>query len=102
MKYDSLEPVLDERLMFVHSSGWTENKQELIHDIQSGKLRYTNIQILEASVRLYPATAIVIGKGKFNVILDEKPMEINLANTEVYIKKNEKWLLASRHANRLP
>src|SRR5688572_4014105 len=102
MKYDSLEPVLDDRLMFVHSSGWAENKQELIQDIKSGKLRYTNIQITEASVRMYPAMAIVIGKAKFNVILDGKPLELSLCYTEVYVQKNEKWLLASRHANRLP
>ena len=102
MKYDSLEPVLDDRLMYVHSSGWTENKQELIQDIKSGKLRYTDVQILESSVRVYPAAAIVIGKGKFKAVVDGTPAELNLAYTEVYILKNNKWLLASRHSNRLP
>ena len=57
MNYDSLLPILDDRLMFVHSSGWTETKQELIQDMKSGKLRYTNIQISEATARIYPATA---------------------------------------------
>ena len=102
MKYDSLLPVLDDRLMFVHSSGWTETKQELIQDIKSGKLRYTNIQVLEASVRIYPSTAIVTGKGKFQVTLDGNNLELNLSYTEVYVQKDGKWLLASRHANRLP
>jgi hypothetical protein len=102
MRYDSLEAMLDDRLMFVHSNGWTETKQELIQDMKSGKLRYTNIQVSESSVRVYPATAIVTGKGKFNVILDGNPLEINLFYTEVYILKNDQWLLASRHSNRLP
>jgi len=102
MKYDSLESVLDDRLMFVHSSGWTENKQELIQDIKSGKLRYTNIQVMEASARIYPSTAIVNGKGKFQVTLDGNNLELNLSYTEVYVQKNGKWLLASRHSNRLP
>lgn len=102
MNYDSLEAMLDDRLLFVHSNGWTENKQEIIHDIQSGKLRYVSIQITDASVRIYPATAIVNGKGKFNVLLDEKPLEINLSYTEVYIQKDGSWLLASRHSNRMP
>lgn len=83
MKYDSLESVLDDRLLFVHSNGWTENKQELIQDIKSGKLRYVNIDITESTARLYTNTAIVTGKGK-------------------YIVNNGKWLLTSRHANRLP
>jgi hypothetical protein len=102
MKYDSLQAALDERLMFVHSNGWVENKQEFIQDIKSGKLRYTNIQVLEASARLYPSTAIVTGKGKFQVTLDGNNLELTLSYTEVYIQKDGKWLLASRHANRMP
>src|SRR5687768_7080820 len=70
MQYDSLQAALDDRLMFVHSNGWTENKQELIQDIKSGKLHYTNIQVLEATARMYPSTAIVTGKGRFQVKLE--------------------------------
>jgi hypothetical protein len=102
MKYDSLESMLDDRLMFVHSNGWTENKQELIQDIKSGKLRYTNIQVLEAAARIYPSAAIVNGKGRFQVTLDGNNLDLNLSYTEVYVQKKGKWLLASRHANRLP
>ena len=102
MKYDSLQAALDDRLMFVHSNGWTENKQEFIQDIKSGKLKYTNIQVLEATARMYASTAIVNGKGKFTVTLDGNNLELNLSYTEVYIQKDGKWLLASRHANRLP
>jgi len=102
MKYDSLESVLDDRLMFIHSNGWAENKQELIQDIKSGKLRYVNIDISESTARLYANTAIVTGKGKFTVLLDGNNLDINLYYTEVYILKNGKWVLASRHANRLP
>ena len=102
MKYDSLQAALDDRLMFVHSNGWVENKQEFIQDIKSGKLRYTNIQILEASARIYPSTAIVTGKGKFTVTLEGNNLELTLSYTEVYVQKDGKWLLASRHANRMP
>lgn len=102
MKYDSLQAALDDRLMFVHSNGWVENKQEFIQDIKSGKLRYTNIQILEATARIYPSTAIVTGKGKFTVTLEGNNLELTLSYTEVYVQKDGKWLLASRHANRMP
>lgn len=101
MKYDSLEPVLDERMVFIHSNGWGETKTEFIQDIKSGKLRYSSINVLEASVRLYPNAAVIIGRGKFNVKLDGKDLEFDLKYTEFYIQKNGKWLLASRHSNRL-
>lgn len=102
MKYDSLQAALDDRLMFIHSNGWVENKQEFIQDIKSGKLRYTNIQVLEATARIYSSTAIVTGKGNFQVTLDGNNLELTLSYTEVYIQKDGKWLLASRHANRMP
>jgi hypothetical protein len=99
---DSLGVVLDDQLMFVHSNGWTETKKEFIDDIKSGKLKYTQIEVQEASIRMFDKTAVVIGKGKFQVILEGAPLDINLYYTEVYVYKNRKWLLASRHANRLP
>jgi hypothetical protein len=34
--------------------------------------------------------------------VDGNPLVINLFYTEVYILKNKKWLLASRHSNRMP
>ncbi|MFZ2905518.1 MAG: nuclear transport factor 2 family protein [Cyclobacteriaceae bacterium] len=102
MQYDSLEAMLDDRLVFVHSNGWVENKQEIIEDIKSGKLRYVEINVTEASARIYQAMAIVNGKGVFKVLLDEKPLEIALSYTEVYVQQKGKWLLASRHSNRMP
>lgn len=102
MSLDSLESILDDRLIFVHSNGWAENRQEFIQDIKSGKLRYQDIQVMEASARIYSNTAILIGKGKFKVLLDGNPLELTLSYTEVYIQKNGKWLLASRHSNRMP
>lgn len=101
LNYDSLEPVLDDRMMFIHSNGWGETKTEFIQDIKSGKLRYNSINVLEASVRLYANSAVIIGRGKFNVKLDGKDLEFDLKYTEFYIQRNGKWLLASRHANRL-
>lgn len=101
MKYDSLEPVLDERMVFIHSNGWSETKTEFIEDIKSGKLRYTAITVIEAFARIYPGSAVIIGRGKFNVKLDGKDLEFDLKYTEFYVQKNGKWLLASRHANRL-
>jgi hypothetical protein len=101
MNYDSLEGVLDERLVFIHSNGWPETKQELIQDIKSGKLRYSAIEVIESAARVYPNSAIVIGRGKFIVKLDGKDLALELKYTEVYISKNGKWLLASRHANRM-
>ncbi len=100
-KLDSLREVLDERLMYVHSNGWTQTKKEIIDDLKSGKLNYVSIDVKSNRVRVYSSTAIVNGAGSFQVTMDGKPLTIELNYTEVYVKENGRWLLASRHANRM-
>ncbi|MCA4897190.1 MAG: nuclear transport factor 2 family protein [Bacteroidota bacterium] len=98
---DSLAGILDERLIYVHSNGWAQTKNEIIDDLKSGKLNYVSIDVKSNKVRVYNNTAIVNGAGSFQVTMDGKPLTIELNYTEVYVKGNGRWLLASRHANRL-
>ncbi len=100
-QYDSLQMVLEKQLVYIHSNGWIETKAEVIADLKSGKLNYLKVNVTEAKARIYKNTAIVNGKGIFNVMLEGKPVEINLLYTEVYINKKNKWQLASRHANKI-
>jgi hypothetical protein len=99
---DSLKNILDDRLKYVHSNGWTQSKQEVIDDFTSGKLDYQKIEITEASARIYDNTAIVIGKGKFSGQVNKNPFTLGLLYTEVYIRKIGRWVLASRHSSKLP
>ncbi|MCK6616709.1 MAG: nuclear transport factor 2 family protein [Cyclobacteriaceae bacterium] len=101
-QFDSLRWMLDDNLMYIHSNGWVETKADVIDDLKTGKLVYRKVDIMEASVRLYENTAIVTGKGAFAGVNSGAEFSLNLLFTEVYIKKGGRWLLASRHANRLP
>jgi hypothetical protein len=98
---DSLKMVLDDQAKYVHSNGWIQTKQEVLDDVVSGKLDYREVIVSEASVRLYPNMAILIGKGKFSGIVNKNQFTIELLYTEVYVKEGTKWLLASRHANKM-
>lgn len=98
---DSLNAILDERVQYIHSNGWTENKKEIIEDIRSGKLVMSSVKVSEASARVYKGFVIVNGKGSFNVLLNGEPIDISLLYTEVYAKRQNGWLLVSRHANRI-
>jgi len=100
--YDSLTTFLDDRIQFVHSNGWVQNKQEIIDDLKSGKLNYQKITVNDAKARVYGASVIVLGTGTFEGINQEKPFSMELRYTEVYVRSGNSWKLASRHANRLP
>lgn len=100
-KTDSLRAMLDPRVQYVHSNGWSQNRDEILADLASGKLVYQAIEVKSATARLYARTAIVTGTGTFTVLMSGKPLVIELGYTEVYIRAGKKWLLASRHANRM-
>lgn len=100
-KLDSLNAILDERIIYVHSNGWVQNKKEIIEDLKSGKLIMNSVTVSEAVARVYKGFVIINGKGVFNVIVDGNAVEINLLYTEVYAKREKGWLLVSRHATKL-
>ncbi len=100
-QYDSLKSVLDENLVYIHSNGWTESKDEIIADLKSGKLNYLGVKVTESKARIFKGTGIVTGKGTFNVVMDGKPIELQLMYTEVYLEKKKGWKLVSRHANKI-
>ncbi len=99
---DSLDLLLDDRLMYIHSNGWTQSKVEVFDDMQSGKLVYKQVDIDATQVRLYGNTAIVTGTGRFQGSREDKEFDLPLSYTEVYVKQGKRWLLVSRHSNRLP
>jgi hypothetical protein len=101
-QYDSLTILLDDRVQYIHSSGWVETKSEVLADLKSGKLNYQKVVVNEATARIYKDAGIVTGKGVFSVIMDGKPLEISLFYTEVYVLQKKQWRLVSRHACRLP
>ncbi len=102
LQSDSLAAILDDQLVYIHSNGWAQSKKEVLADFISRKLSYQSIEVVESSLRLFDKTAIVNGKGKFTGVVSGISFTMNLLYTEVYIRKGNDWLLASRHANKMP
>ena len=101
-KLDSLQTLLHDDVYYIHSNGWKETKTELLDNLKSGKLTYTNIVVHESQVRLFDNTAIVNGKGTFSVKMEGKPYDFNLYYTEVYARDDQGIKLVSRHACKDP
>ncbi len=95
---DSLSYLLHDEVYYIHSNGWKETKDEVLQNIQSGKLAYTDIKVHESDVRILNKTALVTGKGTFYVNMEGKPYEFNLFYTEVYVITENGIKLLSRHA----
>lgn len=99
-KVDSLQFFLDERLTYIHSNGWVQTKKELIDDLLSGKLSYDKIVIEKDSIRIYPKSAVVTGRGKFTATMNGTTNVYDLTYSETYVLQKREWRLVSRHASR--
>jgi len=101
-QYDSLNILLDDRIEYVHSNGWTQSKTDIINDSKSGNMVYESVTIKDSKARAYNNdTVIVTGTGTFAGTHGQS-FTILLGYTEVYIKSGNRWKLASRHSNRMP
>src|SRR5882672_11245622 len=98
-KYDSVADLLDERLVFVHSNGATQSKTEYLNGMKNSAAVYDTIDLKETAVRIYDNTAILVGKGRFVITMNQKQGTYNLVYTEVYVKQNNQWKLASRQTS---
>ncbi len=97
-QYDSLYTLLHDDVHYIHSNGWKESKAEVIANIKSGKLTYTDVKVHESQTRIVDNTGVVTGKGTFYVSMDGKPYAFDLYYTEVYVMTDEGIQLISRHA----
>jgi hypothetical protein len=95
---DSLSALLHDEVHYIHSNGWKESKSEVLANLLSGKLSYTDVKVHQSDVRLIDNTGIVTGKGTFYVKMDGSPYEFNLYYTEVYVITQDGTKLLSRHA----
>ncbi len=98
---DSINYLLGDKVSYVHSNGWIQNREEVLNDMKSGKLQYKSIVVEESSVNLIDQTAIVTGKGTFVGKVNTTDFSLKLLYTEVYVKVNNHWKLISRHSCKL-
>lgn len=99
--YDSLQQLLDEKLLYIHSNGLIESKADIFNNLKDEVINYTRSDVAEAQVRVFGNSAIITGKGAFAGKARGTPFELILSYTEVYIKTGNQWKLVSRHACRL-
>lgn len=101
LNMDSLENILNENVMYVHSNGWSQSKHEIIEDFKTKKLVLNKVEILETKIRNFENTYVVHGVGIIAGEIDSKPFSVKLNYSEVYVYKNRKYFLFSRHANKI-
>ena len=97
---EALDKLLAEEAIFVHM-GATMNKSQELDTIKSGMIQYKDAQIQEVSVRFVGTTAILLNKIRLVAVVGGNEVVNPFNVTEVYVKLDGAWKLASLSFTRL-
>lgn len=98
----ALAALMTDDLSYTHSSGVVETKTEFLDALKSGKYVYRSIAPEARRVRVYGDAAVVSGPCRISVLRGGTPTEISFYFTELYVKRDGRWLMALWHSTRLP
>lgn len=98
----ALDAMLGEDLVYCHSTGWCETKTEHLDTLRSGRIRYRAIEPVELRVRALRDSVVVNGTIAVDGTAGGKPVHMRLSYTDVYARRNGRWLLIAWQSTQLP
>jgi hypothetical protein len=98
----AIAPLLAEDLRYCHSSGSCQSKAELLESMASGATRYRAIDVIEMKPRSADGAAIINGVVSIRVESNGNPIAFKAAYTDVYVKRDGRWLLTAWQSTQLP
>jgi hypothetical protein len=99
---DTMSKLLDDKLVYVRNSGVVDTKLSYIDSMRKGDTVYENIEHSNDAVRVYGCVAILTGKGKYDVLIGQKPLKLMLRYHSIWQKSHGQVRLVSWQATRLP
>jgi hypothetical protein len=91
---DSLKGLFDDKSMFVHMGGSWGKEQELTI-IKEGNIWYKKTDVHSVSVNIIGNTAILLNNITLLAVVGGNEVTNPFMVTEVYVRKNNKWVLGS-------
>lgn len=98
----SLEKLLADDLMYIHSNSLVEHKQQHLSAISTGKIVYQSMKRESPNVRFYGKVAICNGSIQVKGLLNGNPFDVQMLYTAVYRKQGKNWLLVNWQTTRRP
>ena len=100
--YFALQSVLHNDVSYGHSSGWVENKQDILNDLKSDKLVYVKIENSNVTiVAISKDWASVRTNTNAEGTVSGTAFQLKLHVLQVWIKTKKGWQLLVRQSTKL-
>ena len=97
----ALDTLLDDELDYVHTGGNLESRKQFIEAIRNKTLVYESIAPSEVRVRVYDGLALAMGRSQMRVRNATGVSSFGIRFTEVYVRREGRWLLTAWEATRV-
>jgi len=100
---EALTPMLDDGLVYIHSTGVGETKQEYLAGVADGLYEYGSIESRDTRLQVFADVAILNGLVDMTVSAHGAAKRlIHLVFCLVWIRQDDTWRLDFRQATRIP
>jgi len=99
--FSELDALLDDALVYTHSSGRVETKAEFLAALRSGQLKYVGADLDDLRVRIYGTTALVTGHARMTVESGGRQRVLEIRFLDVYFRRNGRWRQLAWQSTRL-
>jgi len=99
--FAALEALLDDALVYTHSSGRVETKAEFIAALRSGQLKYVAADLDDLRVRIYGSTALVTGHARMTVESGGRQRVLEIRFLDVYLRRDARWRQVAWQSTRI-
>jgi Domain of unknown function (DUF4440) len=100
--FGSLERMIGDDLVYIHSSALVDNKGSYIESQRSGNVKYRSMKRSDIKVRIYGCIAIISGQGNFDVTVKGQDISVDLRFHSVWAKRAAGVQFVSWQATRVP
>src|SRR5690606_25575387 len=97
---ERIRPFLAEELVYCHTNGICQTRDELLEAMGAGATVYRGMDILQLRPPLAGHAGIVNGTVRIRAEDRGKPIEVKAVYTDVYVNRDGRWLLTAWQSTR--